>query len=166
MNPTPDLVILRSVNKNERDNIMSELKNLHLPIINFSSENLETDQFLISTSNEPPIIHFYMELIRFLFLHFQQQSTSHYSLLPNTNSPSFYSELYSFTSELVSHPVYHSFTRLWLHHRIFLKKNLKNGYPQKNLISSKKSYISKNLTAAQYLKTIKKFTPHRTKLNH
>jgi len=103
MHRTPDLVILLSVNEKDRATILGELQNLRLPIINFSSESWEGDQFVISTSNEPQITHFYMELMRFLFLNFQHQSFSNLASMKDSTENDFSKQLHSFISMLAPH---------------------------------------------------------------
>ena len=71
-NPLPDIVILLSVKWNERSAVLRELRNLNLPVINFSAESLEWNHLTHQLQEHSQITHFYMQVIRFLLLRFQQ----------------------------------------------------------------------------------------------
>ncbi len=71
-NPVPDLVILLSVNWKEKAWILGELVDLNIPILNFSSEYSDWNQFKPAVHEEYKLTHFYMEIIRFVLMRFQQ----------------------------------------------------------------------------------------------
>jgi hypothetical protein len=135
----PDLVILLSLSSAERSSVLWDLQNLQLPLINLSTEHSEWNLFASPAQDHYQATHFYMEIIRYLVLRFQQGHSKF-----NSSAKHIFEKLvlHNQIDRLIT---YHynrkisiSDQTLWSYSKSSSRKNLKRWHIQKNLIYLKK----------------------------
>ena len=137
--PLPDLVILLSLNPTERSTVLWDLQNLNLPLINFSNEPAKWNLFSSPVQDHYQVCYFYMEIIRYLVLHFQHDHPPISSAVKLISDElNFYSQIRHFITRQYGQTTSATKKKLWSHSQTATKKNLKKWHIQKNLIYSKR----------------------------